>query len=97
VPDKRGGLNGSMQHLPKVLSYGSRRLISFAGFNANKTKALFRFWLSPVAQINSRLEVLSNQPVIWCCIDRLSSPGLSECGFLPRSLPGSVCTSHRGT
>src|ERR1700687_3490977 len=34
TPDKRGGLNGSTQHFPKVLSYGSRRLISFAGINA---------------------------------------------------------------
>ena len=42
-PEKSGGLNGSTQHLPKVLSQGSRKLISFAGVNANKTKALFRF------------------------------------------------------
>jgi hypothetical protein len=38
--NKPGGLNGSLQHLPKVLSWGSRRLILFAGFNFNKTKAL---------------------------------------------------------
>jgi hypothetical protein len=42
-PDKSGGLNGSTQHLLKVLLQESRRLISFAGFNSNKTKALFRF------------------------------------------------------
>jgi hypothetical protein len=29
-PDKRGGLNGSAQHLLKVLLQESRRLISFA-------------------------------------------------------------------
>jgi len=43
LSDKRGGLNGSMQHLPKVLSYGPSTLISFAGVNSNKTKPLFRF------------------------------------------------------
>ena len=36
--DKRGGLNGSMQHLLKVFFYESTRLISFAGVNSNKTK-----------------------------------------------------------
>jgi hypothetical protein len=41
--DKRGGLNGSMQHLLNVFLEESRRLNSFAGINSNKTKALFRF------------------------------------------------------
>jgi len=78
TPDERGGLNGSLQHLPKFLSQRSRRLISVAGVNSNKTKALFRFQLSLAAQIDSRWEVLSDQLVIWCCIDRLSWQGLSE-------------------
>ena len=43
VTDNPGGLNGSTQHLPNVLSYGSRTLISFVGVNSNKTQALFRF------------------------------------------------------
>jgi hypothetical protein len=38
-----GGLNGSRQHLLKDLLKESRRLISFAGVNSNKTKALVRF------------------------------------------------------
>jgi len=36
--------------------------------------------LSPVAQIDSRLEVLSDQLVIVCCIDRLSWQDFSGCG-----------------
>jgi hypothetical protein len=43
TPVKRGGLNGSMQHLLKVFSYEPTRPISFAVVNSNKTKALFRF------------------------------------------------------
>ena len=43
LSEKAGGLNGSMQHLLKVFLEKSRRLISFAGMNSNKTKALFRF------------------------------------------------------
>ncbi len=41
--DKRGGLNGSLQHLLKVLLLESTGLIWFAGVSSNKTKALFRF------------------------------------------------------
>jgi hypothetical protein len=41
--DNPGGLNGSLQHLLEVLLQESRRLISFAGINSNKTKALVRF------------------------------------------------------
>jgi len=41
--EKRGGLNGSMQHLLKIFLYASRRLNSLTGTNSNKTKALFRF------------------------------------------------------
>jgi hypothetical protein len=40
-PEKMGDLNGSMQYLLEVLLKESRRLISFAGVNANKTKAPF--------------------------------------------------------
>jgi hypothetical protein len=42
-PEKRGGLNGSTQHLLEVSFKESTRLISFAGTKPNKTKALFRF------------------------------------------------------
>jgi hypothetical protein len=41
-PEKRGGLNGSLQHLLKVLLKGPTRLISFATVDSSKTKALFR-------------------------------------------------------
>jgi hypothetical protein len=41
--DNPGGLNGSMQHLLKVLLQEPRKLVSFAGVNSNKTKALLRF------------------------------------------------------
>src|SRR6202521_359939 len=34
--------------------------------------------MSPVAQNDSRWEVLSDQLVIWCCIDRLSWHRLSD-------------------
>src|ERR1700730_13948845 len=40
--DNPGGLNESTQHLLKVFFYGPRRLISFAGANSTKSKALFR-------------------------------------------------------
>jgi len=33
APGKRGGLNGSLQHLLKVFLYESTRLNSFAGVN----------------------------------------------------------------
>jgi len=33
-----GGLNGSLQHLLKVLLQGSTRLISFAGVDSTETK-----------------------------------------------------------
>jgi hypothetical protein len=69
-----------MQHLLKDLLKESRRLISFAGVNSNKTKALFRFCLSTALQIGSLEEVLSDQLIRWCCIDRLSWHVLSECG-----------------
>ena len=36
--DKRGGLNGSLQHLLEVLLEESTRLISFAGVDSNKTE-----------------------------------------------------------
>ena len=38
--DKRGGINGSMQHLLKILLNEAKRLISFGGDNSNETKAL---------------------------------------------------------
>jgi hypothetical protein len=41
--DNPGGLNGSLQHLLEVLLEESTRLISFAGVDSNKNKALFRF------------------------------------------------------
>jgi hypothetical protein len=37
LPDKRGGLNGSMQHLLKFFLQESTRLVPFAGVNSNKT------------------------------------------------------------
>lgn len=43
VSGKRGGLNGSMHHLLQVFLRESGTLISFAGANSNKTKALFTF------------------------------------------------------
>jgi hypothetical protein len=36
-PDKRGGLNGSMQHLLEVLLQKSTGLISFATIDSNGT------------------------------------------------------------
>jgi hypothetical protein len=33
--------------------------------------------------IGSLEEVLSDQMIRWCCINRLSRQGLSECGNLP--------------
>jgi hypothetical protein len=42
-PDESGGFNGSMQHLLKIFLYASWRVNSFAGTDANKTKALLRF------------------------------------------------------
>jgi RHS repeat-associated protein len=42
-PGFDGGLNGSMQHLHRVLLMESTGLILFAGASSNKTKALFRF------------------------------------------------------
>jgi hypothetical protein len=36
--------------------------------------------LSTAIQIDSRREVLSEELVIWCCIDRLSRHVFSECG-----------------
>ena len=41
TPGRSGGLKGSMQHLLKVFLYESMKLISFAGVNSNKTKALW--------------------------------------------------------
>jgi hypothetical protein len=42
-----------------------------------------------LGKISSLREVLSDQPIRWCCIDRLSRQGFSECGFQPR-LMGTV-------
>jgi hypothetical protein len=41
--DKRGGINGSLQHLVKAFLYEPKKLILLASVNSNKTKALFRF------------------------------------------------------
>ena len=38
VSNKRGGLNGSMQHLLIVFLQEPTRLISFAGVDSNETK-----------------------------------------------------------
>jgi len=42
-PVKRGGLNGSTQHLLKAFLHEPGRLISCTELNSKKTKALFRF------------------------------------------------------
>ena len=39
APEKRGGLNGSMQHLLKISLKESRTLISFAGANVKQNKS----------------------------------------------------------
>jgi hypothetical protein len=42
MPDKSGGLKGSMQHLPNDSLKEPKKLISCVGINPNKSKALFR-------------------------------------------------------
>src|SRR5580704_8838602 len=80
-PEKWGGLNGSMQHLLDGSLKEPGKLISCVGINPNKSKALFRFLLSPIVRTDSRLEGLSDRCVPGCCIDRLNRQGFSESGF----------------
>jgi hypothetical protein len=42
--------------------------------------------LCTAVQIDSRGEVLSDQPLRWYCIDRLSRQALSECGMFAEKL-----------
>jgi hypothetical protein len=42
------------------------------GPSRSRNKALFRFWLNPAVQLDSRGEVMADRPIGSCCIDRLS-------------------------
>jgi hypothetical protein len=46
--------------------------------------------MSTAIQIDSRREVLSDQPTRACCICRLSRQGLLECGPKPPGAPGHI-------
>jgi hypothetical protein len=81
VSVKRGGLNGSMQHLFRIIPEQSKRLISGVGIKANKTKVLFRFRLSIAVSTDSRWQAASGQLVTGCCIDRLSWQDFTGLGF----------------
>jgi len=43
ISERRGGLNGSTQHLLKAFLHEPGRLISCAELNSSETEALFRF------------------------------------------------------